>query len=299
MKHSRRVTLKTKLVTITVLSALALCAFFSVMLYLQKTQLLSDRQDKVRNLVEAVNTVVLHFHQAEQTGKLSSEEAKNLALGVIRQMRYDTTEYFWINGLDDRMIMHPIKPELEGTLLDQIADKNGKYLFREFNRVVRQSESGFVDYVWPKPGSEQPVQKLSYVKGFMPWGWVIGSGIYIDDVDTKFKQSAVWFVLWGTAIGGFIAISLAYLSHNILKTLGGDPEVAAEVTRSIASGDLTCSVPCATGDTTRPASVHSIDGLDAATYDWRHYQQCRTCRCRRRSIIECIRACCRTRPNAK
>ena len=248
--HARGFTLKTKLVTITVMTGIALCAFFAIMLYLQKTQLLADRQDKVRSLVEAVHSAAAHFHKAEQAGKLTTEEAKDLALGVIRQMRYDANEYFWINGLDDRMIMHPIKPELDGTLLDQIADKNGKYLFREFNQVVRQSESGFVDYVWPKPGGEQPVPKLSFVKGFMPWGWVIGSGIYIDDIDAKFKQSAFWFVLWGVAIGGFIGVSLIYLSRNILKTLGGDPEIAAEVTRSIAAGDLTCAVPCAAGDTT-------------------------------------------------
>ncbi|MEY4593116.1 MAG: hypothetical protein RIR18_2011 [Pseudomonadota bacterium] len=259
MEIKRGITLKMRLITITVVTILALSAFFGIVLYLQKAQLMSDRQDKVRNLVEAVYFVADHFHQAERQGKYSEQEAKTLAMGVIRQMRYEADDYFWINGLDDRMIMHPIKPALDGTMLDKIQDKNGKFLFVEFNRVVQKSGSGFVDYVWPKPGAEQPVPKLSYVKGFQPWGWVIGSGIYIDDVEAKFRQSAFWFVLWGILIGGFIAASLAYLSRNILKTLGGDPELAAAVTRSIAAGDLTCAVPCAEGDNTSLlASIQSM-----------------------------------------
>ena len=75
--------------------------------------------------------------------------------------------------------MHPIKPELDGKDLSQFNDKNGKVIFVEFSKVAREQGSGFVDYVWPKPGLEEAVPKISYVKGLKSWEWVIGSGVYI------------------------------------------------------------------------------------------------------------------------
>ena len=89
------------------------------------------------------------------------------------------------------MVMHPVKPELDGKDLSAIADPAGKKLFVEFVDTVKSSGAGFVAYQWPKPGAEQPVPKISYVKGFAPWGWVIGSGIYIDDVAAEFRRSAI------------------------------------------------------------------------------------------------------------
>ena len=173
---------------------------------------------------------------------------KNAAMNAVKAMRYDKVEYFWINDLTDLMVMHPIKPELDGKKLDQLKDKNGKFLFSEFNKVVKAQGAGFVDYLWPKPGSEEGVPKISYVMGFEPWGWVIGSGIYVDDVDAKFRTDAIKLLLWGIGIGGFVAISLLLLSRNIIKTLGGDPSLASEVTRRIAAGDLATPVHCEAGD---------------------------------------------------
>ena len=92
----------------------------------------------------------------------------------VRNMRYDNTEYFWINDLNAVIVMHPIKPELDGKDLSQFKDKNGKPIFVEFSNVVKAKGSGFVDYVWPKPGFKEEVPKISYVKGSETWGWVIG-----------------------------------------------------------------------------------------------------------------------------
>jgi methyl-accepting chemotaxis protein len=204
--------------------------------------MLEDRQNKVRNLVEVAHATAQHYHAEAQAGRLSDAEARQAAAAVIRDMRYDKVEYFWINDLDDLMVMHPIKPELNGKKLDQLKDKNGKFLFREFNTVVKAKGSGFVDYLWPKPGAEEGVPKISYVMGFQPWGWVIGSGIYVDDVEANFRSDALKLLLWGLAIGGFIAISLFMVSRNIIRTLGGDPAEASDITRRIAAGDLSTPV---------------------------------------------------------
>ena len=243
-------TLRGKLVAMTLGTIAALIVLFAALLINGKSQMLGDRQDKVRNLVEVAHTTVAHYEQEARAGRLSAEDAKKAAMNAVKAMRYDKVEYFWINDLTDLMVMHPIKPELDGKKLDQLKDKNGKFLFAEFNKVVKTQGAGFVDYLWPKPGSEEGVPKISYVKGFEPWGWVIGSGIYIDDVDSKFRTDAIKLLLWGIGIGGFVAISLLLLSRNIINTLGGDPSLASEVTRRIAAGDLATPVHCAAGDKT-------------------------------------------------
>ena len=235
-------TLRGKLAAMTIATVGALILLFAVLLISSKNQMLGDRQDKVRNLVEVAHATVAHYEKEARDGKMSLDDAKKAATNALRAMRYDSVEYFWINDLSNLMVMHPIKPELEGKKLDQLKDKNGKFLFVEFNNTVKKQGAGFVDYLWPKPGSEEGVPKISYVKGFEPWGWVIGSGIYIDDVDAKFRSDAVKLLLWGIAIGGFIAVSLLLVSRNIIRTLGGDPGTASAVVKRIASGDLTTQV---------------------------------------------------------
>ncbi|MFN4327199.1 MAG: methyl-accepting chemotaxis protein [Azonexus sp.] len=241
-------TLRGKLFAMTATTVIALAGLFVVLLLNSKSQMLEDREAKVRNLVEVAHATVAYFEKAARDGQMPVEEAQQKAAAALRNMRYDKVEYFWINDLQDRMVMHPIKPELEGRKLDQLKDKNGKLLFLEFNRVVKAQGAGFVDYLWPKPGSEEGVPKISYVMGFEPWGWVIGSGIYIDDVDAKFRADAFKLLLWGLGIGGFIAISLLLLSRNIIRTLGGDPSLASAITRRIASGDLATPVDCPADD---------------------------------------------------
>ena len=241
---SSGMSLRGKLTAMTLATIAALAVLFTVLLINGKSQMMADRQVKVRNLVEVAHTTAAFYEKEAKEGRMTMDEAKKGAIGAIRNMRYDKVEYFWINNLEDLMVMHPIKPELEGKKLDQLKDKNGKFLFLEFNKVVTSQGAGFVDYLWPKPGAEEGVQKISYVMGFQPWGWVIGSGIYVDDVDAQFRADAIKLLLWGIGIGGFVAISLLLLSRNIIGTLGGDPSVATAVTKRIAAGDLVTPVDC-------------------------------------------------------
>ena len=243
-------TLRGKLTAMTLATIIALVVLFVFLLIDGKQRMMLDRQDKVRNLVEVAHATAAHYEAEARAGRMDEAEAKRSAMAAIRDMRYDKIEYFWINDLNDIMVMHPYKPELDGKKLDQMKDANGKLLFLEFNKVVRAQGAGFVDYLWPKPGAanNDGVPKISYVAGFQPWGWVIGSGIYIDDVDAAFRRDALKLGLWGAAIGGFIAISLLLVSRNIINTLGGDPAVATSVTRRIAAGDLSTNVSCPPGD---------------------------------------------------
>jgi len=250
MSASSGTSLRTKLLGLSVTTVVALALLFVVTLANDKQQMMTDRQEKIRNLVEVAHATIAHFEKLAREGRMSVDDAKKAAMNAVREMRYDKTEYFWINDFSPTTLMHPVRPELEGKAMNEVKDPTGKVLFVEFVKVVKASGAGYVDYLWPKPGSNAPVPKISYVKGFEPWGWIVGTGIYIDDVDALFRQQATKFLIWGIGIGGFIAFALFIVGRNIVNTLGGDPQYAAEITKRIAAGDLTTDVRCAPGDTT-------------------------------------------------
>ena len=117
------------------------------------------------------------------THKLQEE-----AIKTISEIRYGKTGYFWINDTEPRMIMHPIQPELDGQYVGDMQDPEGQYLFQEFVTLTQNvQEGGIVKYLWPKPGHQEPQPKFSYVQQFKPWGWIIGTGAYVDDVEAKIE----------------------------------------------------------------------------------------------------------------
>ena len=159
----------------------------------------TNRQDSTRIAVDATFSLIQTFEKKVATKEITEEDAKKNVLKIIKEMRYGANDYFWVHDLSLKMIMHPTKPELDGTSIAENKDPNGKLLFQEMNKEVNANEAGFVQYQWPKAGSAQAVDKVSYVKLFKPWGWVLGSGVYLDDVKaeilTSKKQMFQWLAL--------------------------------------------------------------------------------------------------------
>jgi methyl-accepting chemotaxis protein len=147
---------------------------------------MEERRAKVRAVVDTAHGLLSRYGALAESGAMSRDEAQRAALETLRALRYDESEYFWINDLEPRMVMHPIKPELDGKVLRDHADPDGKRLFIEMVDTVRASAAarGFVAYRWPRPGATEPVRKLSFVRLYEPWGWIVGSGLYLDDVDS-------------------------------------------------------------------------------------------------------------------
>jgi len=257
-----RVPLRARLVAVTVLAMSALLVLFAVVLFDSRADLMNSKQEKLRNLVESAHGVLAHFEEAERSGLLARADAQKAAVAAIKAMRYDKTEYFWINDFGKpvpKMVMHPTVPALDGKTLDAerfnkatLAQEgtdgarrslDHKNLFVAFNDVVERAGHGYVEYLWPKPKvgggvTDELFLKLSYVKKFDAWGWVIGSGIYIDDVERAFKQTALEFLAWGLAIGGLIAVPLLLLGRSLSRLLGGEPQEAVDAACRIAGGDL-------------------------------------------------------------
>lgn len=217
--HRSNLTVRHKLVLLVSAALAGLLILSVIALAVEKNLLLEDRKVKTRHVVEVAYGVLEAFHARQQAGQLSEEEARQGALSTIRKLRYEKDDYFWINDLQPAVVMHPLKPELDGKDVSGLKDPNGKVLFVEFANVARRQGAGFVDYLWPKPGASEPVAKTSYVKLFAPWGWVIGSGIYLDDVHQIFMHEAM--VMTGVIAVVLLAVALlaVFLARGILRPL--------------------------------------------------------------------------------
>ncbi|UYO53449.1 methyl-accepting chemotaxis protein [Rhodopseudomonas palustris] len=183
------------------------------------TGLQQQKQIELRHLAELAVSFVKDEHDAAQRGEISTDEAQKRAQARIAKLRYGGNEYFFITDMQSKMLMHPIAKQLIGQDQSNAKDPNGKMLFAEMVNTVRRSGSGFVDYVWPKPGSDKPQPKLTFVTGFEPWGWVIGTGVYIDDLDAQ-TWSAMQHSLIAAALVLLITIAVSvFIARRITKPI--------------------------------------------------------------------------------
>ena len=176
---------------IYLLSALIMLAFTLAIawVYMQaRDNFYQAKQNEIRHIVESGWGVVNHYAKQAQAGHLTREEAQQRALDALRDVRFEGNNYFWINDLTPRMVMHPINPALDGRNLAESRDPNGKALFVEMVEVARSAGEGYVDYQWPVPGFDEPVDKTSFIKLLPEWGWIIGGGLYIDDIQALLSR---------------------------------------------------------------------------------------------------------------
>ncbi len=207
-------------------------------LYQLNQDLHNNKAEKNRHLVESAMGLLGHFHSMETRGLLSREQAQEHAKTQIAQLRYGDNDYFWINDLYPRMIMHPTNPKLDGQSLREYADPDGKLLFNEMAEVARSAEqAGAVNYRWPKPGASAPVPKASYVQLFEPWGWVLGTGVYTDDVEAQFLAQGISASITGLGITLLMALLLALIARSIVRPV--NEAVAAMANIASGEADLT------------------------------------------------------------
>jgi diguanylate cyclase (GGDEF)-like protein/PAS domain S-box-containing protein len=191
------------------------------------------RRNETRDVVQSALSLAKEQYRRVQAGEIDEAHAKQEALAVLAAMRYGDGNYFWVIDPDARMIMHPLRPDLNGRDLSAYRDADGAPLFAEFARVARETGSGFVRYQWPKAGHEAPVVKQSYVEYFAPWGWVIGSGTYADSIDSLFHRKAMrWVALFLVAavattsaawiLSRRLSGPLSALSHRMVRLSNGD-----------------------------------------------------------------------------
>lgn len=236
-KLLRQIRISRRLALLVALFFIGFVIMIGTVLITYKDSLLESRSQQTQLLVESAHSLIEGYYKRELSGELTREQAKAQALISISKLRYDTSNYFWVNDYSARILMHPIKPQLDGKDLSNFEDPNGKKLFTEMVNIVKKSGEGFVPYHWPKPGSEAAVAKISFVKGFQPWQFIIGSGIYIDDVDTDFSNEA--FILCFIAL--FILLPLMFISTLIARSISSPINATTKAMNYISEGkgDLT------------------------------------------------------------
>ncbi|WP_157119438.1 cache domain-containing protein, partial [Azohydromonas lata] len=195
---------------------------------------LEMRLSATRAVVQQSLTIAQHWQSQEAAGSLSRHQAQQRAIEEIRAIRYDGKEYVWVNDMTARMVAHPIKPELEGQDLSQSKDPSGKRLFVAFVETVQREGAGYVDYLWPKPGAQDPVPKRSYVAGFAPWGWVLGSGVYVDEVRAAALRFAMASLATALVLGALVLGFAQLMARDLQRRMKG----ALHVLQAMASGDL-------------------------------------------------------------
>ncbi|MCU0288743.1 MAG: cache domain-containing protein, partial [Acidobacteria bacterium] len=201
---------------------LFIISIFAIIIPAFRSNIMDRKRDMIRELTNSAWSVLLEYAETEKKGLLSRPEAQKRAIADIGYLRYgeERKDYFWITDMFPRMVMHPYKPEMDGQDLSSKLgeDPTGKNLFVEMVAVCRENGSGFVEYMWQwKDDPTRIVPKLSYVKLFEPWGWIIGTGIYVEDVKHEIAAMTSRLITISTVIIFIIALLLFYITQESLK----------------------------------------------------------------------------------
>ncbi len=167
---------------------IAIGSIYAVIVPVFKESFFESKREMIRELVNVAWSVLVLYEQQERAGLLTRAEAQQKAVEEIEHLRYgrEGRDYFWISDLQPRLVMHPYSKELINSDLSSLEDAGGKRLFMEIKEALTTADSGFIDYIWNKKYAEPvDVPKLSFVRKFEPWGWVVGTGVFLDDVERK------------------------------------------------------------------------------------------------------------------
>ncbi len=243
----RRFSISSRLWLILVISVLMYVVLGGIAMKQNHSDLVFAKEIKTQHLVESTLGILEFFHSQEQNGSLSKQQAQEQAMNAVKKLRYGRDDYFWINDLQPVMLMHAMNPTLDGKNLSGYKDPDGKEIFNEFVRIAKSQEAaGFFNYRWPMPGATNPVDKVSYVQQFKPWGWVIGTGVYLDDIQAEFRATAIR----NTLIRVGIIIFMVFLVVGIIRSITTPLRNVVDALKNIASGDgdLTQELVCDSND---------------------------------------------------
>ncbi|MDU8542330.1 methyl-accepting chemotaxis protein [Pseudomonas syringae group sp. J248-6] len=244
----RSFSISRRLWLILVVSVLMLFVLSATLLRQIHNDLYQAKAEKTMHVVQTASGILTYYQGLEAAGSMTREAAQQQALKEIKGLRYSQNDYFWINDLRPVMIMHPTNAKLEGQDISTIRDPDGFAVFNEMVTLVKAKGAGMVNYRWPKPGASEPVKKTSYVQLFQPWGWILGSGVYVDDVAAEFKAQ-----LWnaGIFIAGIVLVMILLLVM-IVRSIVRPLRAAVGAMANIASGE---------SDLTRTLETHGKDEI--------------------------------------
>jgi methyl-accepting chemotaxis protein len=203
------------------------------------SSLRQQKQIELQHLSELALSVVKDEHATAQKGDITEAEAQKRALARLALLRYGNNDYFVVQDMLPRVLMHPVVAQLVGKDMTDVKDPSGKRFAVELTDMVKKNGSGFVDYLWPRPGSEKPQPKLSFVVGFAPWGWAILTGVYLDDLDAQVWASTKQSLLAAAVVLLFTLAVSTFVAQRITRSL----QSMTAAMKDIAAGRLDAEVP--------------------------------------------------------
>ncbi|SDF80010.1 methyl-accepting chemotaxis sensory transducer with Cache sensor [Limimonas halophila] len=221
--------------------------------------MMAERRAKVRHITQTAHGVLEHYHGLARAGDMPVDQAKQAALDALAAMRYGDSGYVFVGNMQGQMVMHPIKPGLTEKDVIDVTDPNGKPLFKALRRKARAGH-GMVTYMWPQPGHDAPQPKITYVKGFEPWGWYVAHGMYVNDVEAAYWNSAWWLF----AISGLTVAVFAAIAWRINRSITVPFAAVTDRLRRLADGDTEVEVPYADARDEIGAIAQSMDAFRRA-----------------------------------
>jgi PAS domain S-box-containing protein len=196
---------------------------FGMLLPNIRDSLTESKMEHARELTQAVVHLLDHYDGLVEEGGLTLAVAQSQAREVIRSMRYgpDELDYFWINDLGPTMIMHPYRPDLEGQDLSRMRDPAGNRLFVNFVETARREGAGYVSYYWQWQDETELVgAKISHIRLFAPWGWIVGTGVYLEDVHREVRAATRLVLYLSASILGIVFLLSAYIVRQGMLLAG-------------------------------------------------------------------------------
>ena len=228
-----RLNLRQKFRTIVGVATAGLTALGGFWLTSEMQLIESGKREEIKSLVETAAGIISAEHRLERDGKSSRADAQRRAVAAIRAMRYGNDNYFFITDRYGTTVLNALHPEFEGHTLASRNDPAAAAIFQKFSSIAETEGQGFVAYAWPKPGHEGPVRKISFVEIFQPWGWIVGSGVYTDDVDAAWRENA----LTAAGLAAACVLLLFIVSTSVWRSIFGRLGFVVDRMKDIAKGE--------------------------------------------------------------
>ncbi|WP_445680959.1 methyl-accepting chemotaxis protein [Radicibacter daui] len=235
-----RPSINQRLAMIVVLSVLGIACLAGLNGLSMSRQLYADRQQQTENAVALATSVLADYQARAAAGEVPEAEARQAALKVLSTLRSEDGEYVFVITGDARMLMHPIKPALDGQDVSTIRDPSGFALFSEMASLANAApEGGVIRYEWPKTAGGKPQPKISFVRTFKPWGMVVGSGAYVDDIEQQVRRAFLVEALAAGLIALVVFISASLAARALSRRLG----TVTQTMSTLAAGDTGLVIP--------------------------------------------------------
>ncbi|TCM58803.1 methyl-accepting chemotaxis sensory transducer with Cache sensor [Rhizobium sp. PP-F2F-G48] len=208
-------------------------------LFQSHNRLVGERTSMLAALDESAVGIFTYYNGLEVAGHMTRDAAQAAALDAVRAMRFQETGYLFVSDMQPRMIMHPLRPEMEGQDQSGVKDADGETFFLRIVETVKAQGRGLVEYRWAKPGADAPVLKYTYVVGFKPWGWIVATGVYADDLAALFRSGLMQIAM----ILGIAGLAILGLALAVVRSVVGPIDRLKTAMLAISREDVSSPVP--------------------------------------------------------